>query len=128
MPVEQTEIILDEFFRCQDGAAETAPLAIDVLGRGIDDDIGAERQRLLQQRGRKDIVNDEEAAGAVGQPRDLGEIDDLHRRIGRALAKGERGTAGERRLPGAEVASVDERGLDPVARQELGDDVVARAE
>src|SRR6266446_10721860 len=48
MPVEQTEVILDKFLRCQDGAAETAPLAVDVLGRGIDDDVGAQRQRLLQ--------------------------------------------------------------------------------
>src|SRR5260221_9743548 len=65
MPVEQSEVVLDEFFRRKDGAAETAPLAVDVLGRGIDDDIGAERQRLLQQRGRKDIIDNEEAAGAV---------------------------------------------------------------
>jgi len=76
----------------------------------------------------QDIIDDEETTGAVGQPRDLGKIDDLHRGVRRALAKGERSTVGERRLPGPEVASVDERGLDPVARQELGDDVVARAE
>ena len=128
MPVKETEIVLDEFLRRQDGATETAPLAVDVLGRRIDDDVGAERERLLQERGRKDVVDDEEAAGAVGQPCDLGEIDDLHRRVRRAFAEGEGGAAGECRLPGAEVAPVDEHGLDAPARQEVGDDVVARAE
>ena len=101
----------------QDGATETAPLAVDVLGRRIDDDVGAERQRLLQERRGKDIVDDKEAAGTVDEPRHRGEIDDLHRRVGRAFAKRQRRTAGERRFPGAEVAPVDQHGLDAPARQ-----------
>ena len=85
--VKGTEIVLDEFLRGDDRAAETASLAIDVLGRRIDDDIRAQYQWLLQERRREHIVHDEDAAGAVGQARDLGKIDDLHRRVRRALAK-----------------------------------------
>ena len=48
MPVEQPEIVLDVFLAGEDRAAERAALAVDVLGRRIDDDIGAERERLLQ--------------------------------------------------------------------------------
>src|SRR5271169_864389 len=60
MPVEETEIVLDELLRRQDGTPETAPLAVDVLGRRIDDDVGAERQWRLQERGSKDVVDDEQ--------------------------------------------------------------------
>src|SRR5271157_5233074 len=128
MPVKETEIVLDEFFRRQDGTTETTPLAVDVLGRRIDNDVGAQRQRLLQERGRKYVVDDEEAAGAVRQPGDLNQIDDLHRRVRRAFAKSKRRAAGECRLPGAEIASVDEHGLDAPTRQQIGDDVMAGAE
>src|SRR6516162_2720650 len=47
VPVEQAEIVLDEFLRGENRAAKTAPLAIDVLGRRIDDDVGAEPERPL---------------------------------------------------------------------------------
>src|SRR5437868_15013412 len=33
VPVKGTEVVLDEFLRCQDRAPKAAPLAIDVLGR-----------------------------------------------------------------------------------------------
>ena len=81
MPVEQAEIVLDEFLAGEDRAAQRAALPVDVFCRGIDDDIGAELERLLQQRCREYIVDDEDAAGAMRQPRDLGDIDDLHRRV-----------------------------------------------
>ena len=126
--VEQPEIVLDVFLAGQDRAAERAALPVDMLGRRIDDDIGAERQRLLQQRCRKDIVHDQDAAGAMRQPRHLGEIDDLHRRVRRAFAERHRRAWRQRLFPGREVAPVDDDGLDPVARQQFGDDVIARAE
>src|SRR6516162_6720160 len=47
VPVEQAEIVLDEFLRGENRAAKTAPLAIDVLGRRINDDVGAEPERPL---------------------------------------------------------------------------------
>ena len=39
------------------GAAQHAALAVDVLGGGIDDDVGAKLQRLLQHRRGEHIVD-----------------------------------------------------------------------
>ena len=36
------DVVGDEFFVGEDHAAEAAALAVDMLGRGIDDDVGAE--------------------------------------------------------------------------------------
>ena len=49
----------DEFLRSEDDAAEAAALPVDMLGRGVDDDVGAERQRALQHRGGEDVVDDQ---------------------------------------------------------------------
>src|SRR6266446_6579925 len=126
--VEQPEIVLDVFLAGEDRAAEGAALAVDVLGRGIDDDVGAERQWLLQQRGREHVVDDENAAGAMGQPRHLGDVDDLHRRVRWALAKGQRCARRQRGLPGRQIATVDLHGFDAIARQQVGNDVMTRTE
>ena len=64
----------------------------------------------------------------MGQPRHLGEVDDLHRRVRRALAERQGRAGRQRRFPGRQIAAVDLHRLDAPARQELGDDVVARAE
>src|SRR6516162_47696 len=50
VPVKRAKVVLDEFLRREDRAAEATPLAVDVLGRRIDDDIGAQCQGLLQER------------------------------------------------------------------------------
>ena len=52
--------------RAEDDAAEAAALAVDMLGRRIDDAVGAELQRLLQHRRGEDIVDDERRAGSMG--------------------------------------------------------------
>ena len=44
---EGLQRVLDPGFRSEHGPAEHAPLAVEVLGRRIDDDVGAERERLL---------------------------------------------------------------------------------
>ena len=64
----------------------------------------------------------------MGQPRHLGDVDDLHRRVRRAFAEGQRRARCERGLPGRQVAAVDLHGLDAVARQQVGNDVMTRAE
>ena len=41
-------MVLDEFLRAEDDAAEAAALAVDVLGGGIDHAVGAELERALE--------------------------------------------------------------------------------
>src|ERR1700687_640535 len=123
MPIKRAEIVLDEFLRGQDGAAEAAALAVDVLGRRIDDDVGAERQRLLQERRRKDIVDHKEAAGLVGEVGHRLEIDEFQRRVRRRLEKYGLDRPRQRAAPGIEIAAVDHLRLDAVAWQYLLNDV-----
>jgi len=51
------DVVGDEFFRGEDDSAERAALAVDVLGRGIDDAVGAERERVLQHRRSEGVVD-----------------------------------------------------------------------
>ena len=70
MPQEGVQVVLEEgFCEHEHHAAEAAALAVDVLGGGVDHDVGAELQRLLQQGRGEHVVDDDEGAGCV---RDLG--------------------------------------------------------
>ena len=58
--------LVDEIAFAQHGAAKATALAVDVLRRRIDDDVGAERERPLQHRRRKDVVDDGQNAVIAG--------------------------------------------------------------
>ena len=126
---EGVEVVGDELLVGEDDAAEAAALAVDVLGRRIDDDVGAELQRLLQERRGEDVVDDQPRAGLVGDLGDRGDVDDFERRIGRAFEEAAPWSSSLTACPPlAEVGAVDQRRGDAVARQQLLDDVAARAE
>ena len=125
---EGVDVLLDEGLRRQDDAAEAAPLPVDMLGRRIHDAIGPELERLLPDRAREDVVDDERRPGLLGDGGDGGDVDDLQGRVGRALEEEDLGLRPDRRPPGGEIGAVHERGGDAEARQQLGDDVAARAE
>ena len=55
--------------RAEDDAAEAAALAVDVLGRGVDDDVGAEIEAALEDRRGEDVVDDHLRADGVGESR-----------------------------------------------------------
>ena len=118
----------DEGLGGEDHAAERAALAVDVLGRGIDDAIGAERERLLHQRRGEDIVDDERRAVLMRDFRDRGDVDDFQRRIGRAFEEGRLRVGAHRGAPGVEIRPVDQRRGDAEARQQFLDDIETRAE
>ena len=79
------QVVVDVILRAEHRAAETAALAVDVLGRRIDDDVGAVLQRPLQQRRREHVVDDDDGADLLGDLADGGDVDQLQRRIGRRL-------------------------------------------
>ena len=121
-------VLVDVFRRAEDDAAEAATLAVDVLGGGIDHDVGAEFERPLQQRRREHVVDDHLRAGGVAEIAHRLEIDDAQAGIGRRFKQHDLGRLAQRLAPLAEVAAVDELGLDAPLRQDLLDDVVAGAE
>ena len=54
------QLLLDELLAAEHHAAEASALPVDMLGRRIDDDVGAERHRPLQQgRGEHIIDHDQ---------------------------------------------------------------------
>ena len=62
-------------------------MAVDVLGRGVDDDIGAEPQRLLEIGRGEGVVNDHLDLGIVlvSDPGDFGDVHDLQCRVAGGL-------------------------------------------
>ena len=122
------DFVHDEFLRGEHDAAEAAALAVDVLGRRIDDAVRAERQRALIQRRGEHVVDHERRAGRMSDLRHLGDVDDLERRIGRAFEKERLGVRPHRIAPGVEIAAVDQRRGDAEARQIVLDHVAAGAE
>ncbi len=112
----------------ENDAAETAALAVDVLGRGIDDAIGAERERRLEDRRREHVVDHELGPGVVGDGGDGGDVEHLQGRIGRAFQEEHLGVGPHRATPVVEIEPVDEGRGDAEPRQEVLHHPAARAE
>ena len=72
--LQQRMDLVDEVLVAEDDSAKASPLAVDMLGGRIDDDVRSERQRLLQERRREDIVDDQLRAVLMGK---IGEFDNV---------------------------------------------------
>ena len=139
LPQQHMDVLLNELFRGEDDPAQAAPLPVDMLGRRIDDAVGAERERALPQRRCKHIVDDEPGARLVRNLRHRRDVDHLKGRIGRAFEEKNLGVRPHGAPPGVEVEPVDEGRFDSepgkkvlhhpsaCAEQGLGgDDMIAR--
>jgi hypothetical protein len=121
-------LVSDEGGAAQHHAAQGSALAVDMLRRGIEGDVGPQLQGTLQHGGREHIVDDQARAGGFSEPRDLGDVDDLQRRIGGRLDEDAARRLGERTAPLLQLRAVHQHGLDAEPRQQLLDDVAAGAE
>ena len=65
----------------RDDARNDVVVAADVLRRTVDDDVGAERQRLLEMRREEGVVNGEQGAVLVGERSEGADIADEHHRV-----------------------------------------------
>ncbi len=99
-----------------------------MLGRGIDHDVGAERERALPDRGGKHVVDDQPCAGGMRDLGDGGNVEHVERRVGRALQEERPGVRLHRALPFVELEAVDQRRLDAVAGQEVLHHIAAASE
>ena len=66
-------------------AADHVGVAVQILGRRVHDDVGAELERPLHPRARERVVDDREDAALARELRHLRDIDQPQRRIGRRL-------------------------------------------
>ena len=122
------QILVDPFLVGKHDAAEAAALAVDVLGRRIDDDMRAELQRLLLQRRGEDVVHHQPRADRVGERRDRRDVDHFERRVGRAFEEEQLRVRPDRLFPVLDVGAVDQRRLDAVFRRQRLDHPAAGAE
>src|SRR5712672_1291601 len=81
------DIVLDEFFRTQDDAAEAAALAVNMLCCGIDHAVGAEFERMLIERRRKNIVDHEGGTRLMRDIRDGLDVENVEGRVGWTFEK-----------------------------------------
>ena len=69
----------------RDEPADDVGVAAEVLRRRVHDDVGAERERLLQVRRRERVVDDDARVALVRELRDRLDVDDRQHRVGRRL-------------------------------------------
>ena len=122
------DVVLNEFFGTENDAAQAAALAIDVLGGGIDDAVGPEFERPLEQRGREHVVDDQRCARPVGDLGDRLDVEHVERRIGRRFEEERLGVRSHGLAPLVEIGAVDQRRGNAIAGEVLLDDIEAGAE
>ena len=81
-----------------------------------------------QQRRGEHVVDDDERAGLLGDLRHALDVDQLEHGVGRRLEEEGARVGLDRRLPGGEIAAVDQCRGDAVARQQVLHDIAAASE
>ena len=108
--LQEVEALGDRRVVRRDEAADDVGVAAEVLRRRVDDDVGAERERLLQVRRRERVVDDDERADRVRRLGGRADVDDVQQRVRRRLEPDE---------PRALVEVLAEVRVDLVGRDEL---------
>ena len=106
--------ILQELHRLEDGrvpgehgALHEIRMAAEILRHAVHDDVGAERERLLEERRGECVVHDEQRARRVRRARHRGDVVNQQPRVGRRLDPDQPRLRRERRVQLAGGADVD---------------------
>ena len=102
-----------------DEPADHVGVTAEVLRRRVHDDVGAERERPLQERRRERVVDDDACAARVRERGDRGDVDDGERRIGGRLDPHQRGAVGPVATERVDVGEVGHAPLDAGRREHL---------
>ena len=100
------QLIFDIIAIAQNNAAKTASLPVNMFGRRINGDVGAQSHRLLQNRCGEHIIDNQAAAVIMGNIGNRLNVDDFQYRVGRSFQKQQFGFRAQGRLPGFKVAPV----------------------
>ena len=101
------------------GPAQAAPLAIQVLGGGMDDQVRPQGQGPLQGRGAEAVVHRQETAMVMGQVRQGADVGHFRQGIGGGLQEQQPGVRAHGGRPGIQACQVHVTGLDAKAGQIL---------
>ena len=85
-------------------ARHNPPLAVEVFGARVHDDVSAQNHRALQCRRGKAVVHSQQCAGVVCQVGQRGNVADLGQGVGGGLDKQQPRVALDCRLPGAQIS------------------------
>ena len=99
----------------QHRAAQHPALAVEILGGGVDHDVGAQLQRPLQRRRAEAVVHRQPGAGLRARLRQRGDVAHFGQRVGRRFDEQQLGVRLHRRLPGRQIGRRHEGGLDAEA-------------
>ena len=102
-------------------------MAVQVLGRGVEDQVVAQRERVEVHRARERVVDERHQALAPGEGRDLVQPGDAHQRVRDGLHQEELRLGSLRRGPGLGPGRIHERDAPAVARGVLREEVVCPA-
>jgi len=91
-----------------DHAGDDVGVAVDELGHRVHDQVGAERERPLQDRRREGVVDHQQRAVVVRDTGDRGDIGQIDGRVGRGLDEHQPGLRTQHRAHRVEVRGVDE--------------------
>ena len=100
-----------------DHPGDDVPVTVEVLRHAVHDDVGAERERPLQERGRERVVDHQQRARPAGDPRACLDVAQLDRRVGRGLEVDHPGLGADRLADDRRVLGGHPRGLDPEPRE-----------
>ena len=108
------------FLREHERAALHVAVAADVLRGRVEDDVGAQSDRLLEDRSRERVVHDGGNAGSPSRRDRRGEIGDLHERIRRRLEPDQPRLGPNRGREGGRIVHGDLVGPHAPTREEVG--------
>ena len=88
-----------QILAAQHGASQHPPLPIQVLGGGVDDDVGTQLQGLLQDRRAEAVVHSQPGAMRVGDVGERTDVADFGEWVGGRLDEEQSGIGAHRRAP-----------------------------
>ena len=107
--MDEADPLRDIVARRDEHAADHVGMAIQILGRRVQDDVGAELQGLLEERRGERVVDHEQRVGLACDLARRREIAQSHHRIGRRLGVHDLGVRRDGGGNCPRVTAVDER-------------------
>ena len=107
--LRKAPVVPRELPRFDEDAAHRRAVSAEILGHGMDDDVGAVLERPAQVGRRERVVDDQRNARVVRDLRDRGEIRDVELRIADRLDVHRLGVVADRGREIRRIVAVDER-------------------
>ncbi len=106
--------LVDQFRFAKHAAAQGIAVAVGVFRHAVDQQIGAQCQRMLENGGSKCAVDGKKSAGLVRNFCDRGDVADAGGGVARGFHMDQAGVRADGRLDGIQIRCIDKRNLNVV--------------